>query len=221
MASPLAAAIAALRQRPMLAVAGAGVAAVLVFTSTRKDPDATAAVAEGAVQRPVTGSVQSYALPGGLAPADLGSADLANAIREGNAAVISAINAGRVAAQPQPPTSPTIPGIGSVQPLPVSPTPPTGAGPVAPPPTAVRVETNRPVSRATLLRREQDRLRAGGTATITYIVRAGDSLSAIANRYGTPGGWSAIYAANRNVVGANPNLIHPGMRLSVTATRGI
>ncbi len=57
--------------------------------------------------------------------------------------------------------------------------------------------------------------------TIAYLVRPGDSLSGIASRFGTPGGWQTIYAANRNVIGTNPNLIRAGQRLNVLATRGV
>jgi resuscitation-promoting factor RpfA len=48
-----------------------------------------------------------------------------------------------------------------------------------------------------------------------YVVRSGDSLSEIAARYDVNGGWRALYKRNRQVVGANPNLIFPGQRLTV------
>ncbi|MFI5829520.1 LysM peptidoglycan-binding domain-containing protein [Streptomyces sp. NPDC051578] len=48
----------------------------------------------------------------------------------------------------------------------------------------------------------------------TYIVRAGDSLSAIARReLGNEGRWRELYAMNKSVVGPNPDLIRPGMVL--------
>lgn len=43
-----------------------------------------------------------------------------------------------------------------------------------------------------------------------YRVRPGDTLSKIAKRYGVPGGYRAVAAANG--IG-NPNLIYPGQRL--------
>ncbi|MGQ4420072.1 transglycosylase family protein [Streptomyces sp. SAS_269] len=46
-----------------------------------------------------------------------------------------------------------------------------------------------------------------------YTVREGDTLSAIAARHGTT--WQRIYAANRNVIGDDPNLIVPGRRLAL------
>ena len=47
----------------------------------------------------------------------------------------------------------------------------------------------------------------GPAAPARYTVAAGDTLSGIAAALGTPGGWPALYAANRRVIGANPNAI--------------
>jgi LysM repeat protein len=49
---------------------------------------------------------------------------------------------------------------------------------------------------------------AAGTGT--YLVQPGDSLSGIAAALGTSGGWPALYAANRQVIGSDPGLIRPG-----------
>ncbi|MEW2285727.1 transglycosylase family protein [Streptomyces sp. NPDC047841] len=46
-----------------------------------------------------------------------------------------------------------------------------------------------------------------------YTVRQGDTLSIIAARHGTT--WQRIYAANRAVIGDDPNLIVPGQRLAL------
>ncbi|GHE01817.1 transglycosylase family protein [Streptomyces alanosinicus] len=46
-----------------------------------------------------------------------------------------------------------------------------------------------------------------------YTVREGDTLSAIAARHGTA--WQRIYAANKKVIGDDPNLIVPGQRLAL------
>ncbi len=51
-----------------------------------------------------------------------------------------------------------------------------------------------------------------------YTVITGDSLFAIAERFNVPGGWIALYRANRAVVGSDPSLIHPGLRLLVTSS---
>ncbi|WFE40489.1 transglycosylase family protein [Micromonospora sp. WMMD998] len=47
----------------------------------------------------------------------------------------------------------------------------------------------------------------------TYQVRPGDTLSEIAATKHVDGGWRALYARNRAVVGADPGLIFPGQRL--------
>ena len=50
------------------------------------------------------------------------------------------------------------------------------------------------------------------------MVKPGDYLSAIASKHGVAGGWQALYALNRTVIGKNPNLIFPGQRLSLYNT---
>jgi hypothetical protein len=47
----------------------------------------------------------------------------------------------------------------------------------------------------------------------THTVRHGDTLSAIAARNDVPGGWPALYAANHQTVGDDPDLILPGQIL--------
>ncbi|WP_069816546.1 M23 family metallopeptidase [Streptomyces sp. TP-A0874] len=49
----------------------------------------------------------------------------------------------------------------------------------------------------------------------SYVVVGGDSLSAIAERQTVEGGWPSLYRANRQVVGADPDLIFPGQRLAL------
>lgn len=53
--------------------------------------------------------------------------------------------------------------------------------------------------------------------TQLYVVRAGDTLSEIAQAKGISGGWQALYAANRGVIGADPDLIVPNQHLKVPA----
>ncbi|MFE0651285.1 transglycosylase family protein [Streptomyces sp. NPDC059534] len=50
-----------------------------------------------------------------------------------------------------------------------------------------------------------------------YTVQPGDSLSDIARSNELPGGWTALYDANRRTVGADPDLILPGQSLELTA----
>ncbi|MEV7567748.1 transglycosylase family protein [Streptomyces tanashiensis] len=49
-----------------------------------------------------------------------------------------------------------------------------------------------------------------------YTVRPGDSLSDIAQENELPGGWTALYDANRQTVGTDPDLILPGQSLDLT-----
>ncbi|MEU6372731.1 transglycosylase family protein [Streptomyces sp. NPDC046909] len=53
-----------------------------------------------------------------------------------------------------------------------------------------------------------------GTAEM-YTVVHGDTLSGIADRQDVKGGWRGLYAANRKTIGADPDLILPGQRLSL------
>src|SRR5215469_6405948 len=56
----------------------------------------------------------------------------------------------------------------------------------------------------------------GQTARVRYTVAAGDTLSGIAAALAVRGGWPALYAANRRVIGPDPNTIHPGTVLTVS-----
>lgn len=50
---------------------------------------------------------------------------------------------------------------------------------------------------------------------ITYKVVAGDTLSKVAQKHPESGGWKKLYKANRAVIGDNPALIRPGLKLTV------
>jgi len=57
--------------------------------------------------------------------------------------------------------------------------------------------------------------RSRAASSVTYTVKAGDTLSGVAewfklHRYGV------LYAANEAVIGSNPNLIFPGERITIT-----
>ena len=52
-----------------------------------------------------------------------------------------------------------------------------------------------------------------GSSRGDYIVRSGDTLSAIAARHGTT--WQRIHAANKAVIGDDPDMIVPGQRLEL------
>ncbi len=55
----------------------------------------------------------------------------------------------------------------------------------------------------------------GRRAPVRYTVAAGDTLSGIAAAFGVRGGWPALYAANRQVVGSDPSVIGAGMVLRI------
>ncbi|MEU4732876.1 LysM peptidoglycan-binding domain-containing protein [Streptomyces sp. NPDC023588] len=56
---------------------------------------------------------------------------------------------------------------------------------------------------------------AGTAAAATYSVVAGDTLSEIATEHSVSGGWKKLYAANRSVIGDNPSIIRPGIKLKL------
>ncbi|WP_217167322.1 M23 family metallopeptidase [Streptomyces sp. AC512_CC834] len=49
----------------------------------------------------------------------------------------------------------------------------------------------------------------------TYTVKNGDYLSKIADDQDVDGGWKKLYSDNREAVGSDPSLIHPGLKLSI------
>jgi len=55
----------------------------------------------------------------------------------------------------------------------------------------------------------------GRKALTRYTVAAGDTLSAIAAALAVRGGWPALYAANRRVIGPDPGQIRPGTVLAI------
>ncbi len=55
----------------------------------------------------------------------------------------------------------------------------------------------------------------GQPTPVRYTVRIGDTLSGIAAEFAIPGGWQVLYAANRRVIGPDPNRIHPGSVLTL------
>ena len=56
----------------------------------------------------------------------------------------------------------------------------------------------------------------GQMAPVRYTVAAGETLAGIAAALAVPGGWPALYAANRRIIGPDPNVIRPGTVLTVS-----
>jgi LysM repeat protein len=84
------------------------------------------------------------------------------------------------------------------------------SAPGAHPEAAVANPIARPIARPGA--RASTSARAG---TGSYVVQPGDTLSGIASALGIPGGWPAVYAANRGVIGPDPGLIRPGTVLAL------
>ncbi|WP_405810565.1 LysM peptidoglycan-binding domain-containing protein [Streptomyces sp. NBC_01520] len=72
-------------------------------------------------------------------------------------------------------------------------------------------ESGRHASRGDSEAREGAEAGADGT----YTVREGDNLWAIADAQELPGGWPALYAANKAELGSDPDLILPGQSLDL------
>ena len=56
---------------------------------------------------------------------------------------------------------------------------------------------------------------AGQAPPLRYTVAAGDTLSGIAAALAVRGGWQALYAANKQAIGPNPNDIRVGTALTI------
>jgi nucleoid-associated protein YgaU len=50
-----------------------------------------------------------------------------------------------------------------------------------------------------------------------YVVKPGDTLSAIAAKHDVRGGWRKLYRHNRTLIGNNPSLIQVGLHLHIPA----
>ncbi|MGV9645503.1 LysM peptidoglycan-binding domain-containing protein [Streptomyces sp. NPDC003514] len=86
-----------------------------------------------------------------------------------------------------------------------------GAPAASSPPAAAKKTPPSPTPARTADR--QDGHPARGFSRGDYTVRAGDTLSGIAARHGTT--WQRLHAANRAVIGDDPDLIVPGQRLEL------
>ncbi|WP_228924824.1 transglycosylase SLT domain-containing protein [Streptomyces sp. DH7] len=79
----------------------------------------------------------------------------------------------------------------------------------APAPAAVPQQTVAPASVSAQVNS------AVQAAPAQHSVAAGETLSKIAREYSVSGGWEKLYEGNRKIIGENPDLIHPGIRLTL------
>ncbi|MCX4526866.1 MULTISPECIES: LysM peptidoglycan-binding domain-containing protein [unclassified Streptomyces] len=119
-------------------------------------------------------------------------------------------------APPKPVTHTPTPGSAAHKSVPAAPEPPATHSRPAPPQAMHAPHTPTPGSAAHKSVPAAPTKPAPAAKKRTYTVKSGDSLSAIARReLGNEARWRELYAMNRGVVGSNPDLIRPGMVLTL------
>ncbi|MER5836945.1 transglycosylase family protein [Streptomyces sp. NPDC002130] len=83
----------------------------------------------------------------------------------------------------------------------------SGGAPAADPVTSTEPPAAKPSKAPARAAEHADR----GSSRGDYTVRRGDTLSGVAARHGTT--WQRLYAANKAAIGADPDVIVPGLRL--------
>ncbi|PPS76272.1 MULTISPECIES: LysM peptidoglycan-binding domain-containing protein [Streptomyces] len=83
----------------------------------------------------------------------------------------------------------------------------SGGAPAADPGTSTEPSAAKPSKAPARAAEHADR----GASRGDHTVRPGDTLSGVAARHGTT--WQRLYAANKTAIGANPDVIVPGLRL--------
>ncbi|MGW0987805.1 LysM peptidoglycan-binding domain-containing protein [Streptomyces sp. NPDC002486] len=83
----------------------------------------------------------------------------------------------------------------------------SGGAPAADPVTSIKQAPAKPSKAPARAADHADR----GSSRGDYTVRRGDTLSGVAARHGTT--WQHLYAANKAAIGADPDVIVPGLRL--------
>lgn len=129
------------------------------------------------------------------------------------------------------PVTPTTPGTPTTPTAPGTPTNPATPSPSGTPATPAEPATGTPSAPSNAPTTDSATEGSGkhrGPAAVeapaasdaasepTYTVKAGDSLTAIANAQGLKGGWNALYQANEQVIGNDADLIKPGQNLDLT-----
>jgi LysM repeat protein len=84
----------------------------------------------------------------------------------------------------------------------------------------IRIARSAQVTLTSTLHAVSTSVRATTSPTGRYVVQQGDTLSSIAAQLSVRGGWPALYAANRSLIGPDPNVILPGSVLVLPAQEG-
>jgi LysM domain len=87
-----------------------------------------------------------------------------------------------------------------------------GTGSVHPAQASTRTDRQTEITLTRTLRTDAAPVTATSPTT-RYVVQRGDTLSSIAARFAVRGGWPALYAANRPLIGPHPDLLHSGTAL--------
>lgn len=94
----------------------------------------------------------------------------------------------------------------------------SSVAPTAPTTSAVPTPTTPPATKAAATKAPAAKAPAAkvpaSKAPVTYVVKPGDNLFVIAQWFHLHG-YGALYDANRSVIGSDPNLIHPGQRITI------
>ncbi|WP_455568328.1 transglycosylase family protein [Streptomyces omiyaensis] len=116
---------------------------------------------------------------------------------------------------PLAPTTPVTPGADGTDASPAAPGTGKHRGEAAPEETGV-TDTASDSGRHAAAEDKVTSTPVNADASDAYTVQPGDSLSEIAQENDLPGGWDALYDANRRTVGVDPDLILPGQSLELT-----
>ena len=84
----------------------------------------------------------------------------------------------------------------------------------------IRIASSAQVTLTSTLHAVSTSVRATTSPTGRYVVQQGDTLSSIAAQLSVRGGWPALYAANRSLIGPDPNVIQPGSVLVLPGQEG-
>jgi LysM repeat protein len=84
----------------------------------------------------------------------------------------------------------------------------------------IRIASSAQVTVTSTLHAVSTSVRATTSPTGKYVVQQGDTLSSIAAQLSVRGGWPALYAANRPLIGPDPNVIQPGSILVLPGQEG-